>query len=242
VDTAVDIAKESADIILLEKSLTVLGDGIIEGRKTFINIMKYIKMALSSNFGNILSVLGASIFLPFLPMLPAQLLIQNLIYDMSQLAIPFDKVDKELIRKPRNWCSKDLLRFMLILGPLSSMFDYITFASLWFYFGANSLAEASFFQSGWFIEGLLTQTLIVHLIRTRKIPFIQTKASVPLLLSTLSAVILGAWLPFSPLAISIGMVALPINYMVFLGLIAISYWGSISLLKRWYIHRFRTWI
>lgn len=242
VDTAVDIAKESADIILLEKSLMVLSEGVTEGRKTFVNIIKYIKMALSSNFGNMFSVLGAAIMLPFLPMLPLQLLIQNLLYDISQLAIPFDKVDKSLIKKPRDWRSEDLVRFMLFVGPISSIFDYITFGALWFYFDANSLGTQSFFQTGWFIEGLITQTLIIHMIRTQKIPFIQETASLPLLLSTLSVVTIGLWLPFSPIAAHIGMVPLPTDYLIFLGAVMVGYWGLVSLLKRWYIKRYGTWL
>lgn len=242
VDTAVDIAKESADIILLEKSLMVLVEGVTEGRKTYINIIKYIKMALSSNFGNMFSVLGAAIMLPFLPMLPLQLLIQNLLYDISQLAIPFDKVDRDLIRKPRNWLGGDLVRFILFVGPVSSIFDYITFGALWFYFDANSVGMQSLFQTGWFVEGLITQTLIIHMIRTEKIPFIQDTASAPLLFSTLSAVAIGIWLPFSPMASHIGMVALPDSYLIFLCGIMIGYWGLMSLLKHWYIRRFGTWL
>ena len=242
VDTAVDIAKESADIILLEKSLMVIEEGVIEGRKTFFNIIKYIKMALSSNFGNVFSVLGASIILPFLPMLPAQLLIQNLLYDISQLAIPFDKVDKDLMEKPRNWDANDLVRFMFFVGPISSVFDYITFSTLWFYFGANSAETQSFFQTGWFVEGLITQTLIIHMIRTKKIPFLEDTASLPLILSTLSAVAIGIWLPFSPIASYMDMVPLPSNYLIFLFAVMIGYWGLTSLLKRWYIKRFGMWL
>lgn len=242
VDTAVDIAKETADIILLEKSLMVLVDGVTEGRKTFVNIIKYLKMALSSNFGNMFSVLGAAIMLPFLPMLPLQLLIQNLLYDISQLAIPFDNVDRELIKKPRNWLSGDLVRFMLFVGPVSSIFDYITFGTLWFYFGANSLNTQNFFQTGWFVEGLITQTLIIHMIRTQKIPFIQETASLPLMLSTLSVVAIGLWLPFSPLAAHIGMIPLPTNYLIFLCAVMVGYWALMSILKRWYIKRFGTWL
>lgn len=242
VDTAVDIAKESADMILLEKSLMVINEGVMEGRKTFINIIKYIKMAISSNFGNMLSVVGAAILLPFLPMLPLQLLIQNLLYDLSQLAIPFDKVDKSLITKPRNWVPGDLVKFILFVGPISSVFDYITFGILWFYFGANTIASQSFFQTGWFVEGLITQTLIIHMIRTPKIPFIQDNASLPLILSTLTVVLIGIWLPFSPFAPHIGMVALPIKYFGFLAMIVLGYAGCVSVLKHYYIKRFGTWL
>lgn len=242
VDNAVDIAKESADMILLEKSLMVIVEGVIEGRKTFINIIKYIKMALSSNFGNMFSVLGAAIMLPFLPMLPLQLLIQNFLYDVSQLAIPFDTVDKDLLRKPRTWMPGDLIRFIFFVGPISSIFDYITFATLWFYFDANSLASESLFQTGWFVEGLITQTLIIHMIRTQKIPFIQENASLPLMLSTFSIGVIAIGLPFSPLAQHIGMIPLPVNYFFFLGAVMVGYWTLVSLLKRWYIKRFGLWL
>ncbi len=242
VDTAVDIAKEAADIILLEKNLMVLEEGVIEGRKTFINIIKYIKMALSSNFGNVLSIVGSSILLPFLPMLPLQLLIQNLLYDISQLAIPFDNVDKELIAKPKTWDAKELTRFMLFVGPISSIFDYLTFGMLWFYFGANTVDSQSFFHTGWFIEGLITQTLIIHMIRTQKIPFIQDTAALPLILSTLLAMTVGLLLPYSMFAKSMGFVAMPASFLLLVGAIMVSYWILISLLKRWYIKKFGSWM
>lgn len=177
VDSAVDIAKESADIILLEKDLMVLEDGVLEGRKTFGNINKYIKMTASSNFGNMFSVMFASAFLPFLPMMPIHLLIQNLLYDISQTTIPFDRMDPEFLRKPRKWDASDLKRFMIYIGPISSIFDIVTYLVMWHVFGCNSPEHQSLFQSGWFIEGLLSQTLIVHMIRTRKIPFIQSRAT-----------------------------------------------------------------
>ena len=179
VDSAVDIAKESADIILLEKDLMVLEDGVLEGRKTFGNINKYIKMTASSNFGNMFSVMFASAFLPFLPMMPIHLLIQNLLYDISQTTIPFDRMDPEFLRKPRRWDASDLKRFMIYIGPISSIFDIVTYLVMWHVFGCNSPEHQSLFQSGWFIEGLLSQTLIVHMIRTRKIPFIQSRATWP---------------------------------------------------------------
>jgi Mg2+-importing ATPase len=165
VDTGADIARESADIILLEKSLLVLERGVTVGRTTYGNIIKYIKMAASSNFGNMFSVLGASVWLPFLPMLPLQLLIQNLLYDLSQAAIPFDGVDEEYLERPRQWQVSDVGRFMLYVGPVSSVFDFTTFALLWFVFGANNVQSQTLFQTGWFIEGLLSQTLIIHMIR-----------------------------------------------------------------------------
>ena len=179
VDTAVDIARESADMILLEKSLMVLEEGVITGRTMFGNIIKYIKMTASSNFGNMFSVVGASIFLPFLPMLPLQILVLNLMYDMSQTAIPFDNMDREFIEKPRKWDAGGIARFMLFIGPISSIFDYTTFALLWFVFGANTLGTQNLFQSGWFVESLLSQTIIVHLIRTQRIPFLQSWARFP---------------------------------------------------------------
>ncbi|MDE2367312.1 MAG: magnesium-translocating P-type ATPase, partial [Betaproteobacteria bacterium] len=179
VNTAVDIAKEAADIILLEKSLMVLEEGVLEGRKTFANMLKYIKMTASSNFGNVLSVLTASVFLPFLPMLPLQLLVQNLLYDISQIAIPFDNVDEELLSRPQRWNPGEIGRFMIFFGPISSIFDITTFCVMWFIFSANTVAEQTLFQSGWFVVGLLTQTLIVHMIRTPKIPFIQSRPAAP---------------------------------------------------------------
>src|ERR1019366_1657482 len=171
VDTAVDIAKESADIILLENDLMVLRKGVVYGRRTFGNIIKYVKMAASSNFGNMFSVLGASALLPFLPMLPIQILLQNLLYDISQISIPWDTMDKDYLDVPRKWDSRGIGKFMLFIGPVSSIFDYATFALMFFFFKANSPEHQSLFQSGWFIEGLLSQTLIVHMIRTKKIPF-----------------------------------------------------------------------
>ena len=184
VDSAVDIAKESADIILLEKSLMVLEEGVLEGRRTFGNIIKYIKMTASSNFGNVFSVLIASAFLPFLPMLPIQLLTLNLLYDFSQTSIPWDDMDPEYLRVPRKWRADDIGRFMVFIGPISSIFDITTFLVMWFVFGANSPAQQTLFQSGWFIESLLTQTLIVHMIRTAKMPFVQSRATLPVLLTT----------------------------------------------------------
>ena len=196
VDTAVDIAKEAADIILLEKSLMVLEEGVLEGRRTFANILKYIKMTASSNFGNVFSVLVASAFIPFLPMLPMHLLVQNLLYDISQIAIPFDNVDEELLKKPQRWQPGEIGRFMVYFGPISSVFDLITYAMMWFVFSANTIAEQTLFQSGWFVEGLLTQTLIVHMIRTSKLPFIQSRAATPLMVMTVIIMAIGICLQF----------------------------------------------
>ncbi len=238
VDNAVDIAKESADIILLEKSLLVLEEGVIEGRKVFGNIIKYIRMGASSNFGNMFSMLGASALLPFLPMAPVQLLSQNLLYDISQTAIPFDDVDKEYLERPRRWEIQNISRFMLFIGPISSIFDYATFALMWFVFKANSPQHAGLFQSGWFIEGLLSQTLIVHMIRTRKIPFIQSRASWPLMMMTFGIMGIGLWVPFSGYGHSIGLEPLPWAYFPWLVGILITYCLLTQLVKQWFAKRF----
>ncbi len=238
VDTAVDIAKESADIILLEKNLLVLEEGVLEGRKTFGNIVKYIKMAASSNFGNMFSVLGASVFLPFLPMMPIQLLIQNLLYDISQIAIPFDDMDKEYSEQPRKWEIGAIGRFMLFIGPISSIFDYATFAVMWFVFAANTIGVQSLFQSGWFVEGLMSQTLIVHIIRTGKIPFIQSRATLPLLLMTISVMAIGIYIPFSPIAHVVGLQPLPGVYFVWLAGILFGYTVLTQSVKVWFIRKY----
>ncbi|WP_330299153.1 magnesium-translocating P-type ATPase [Streptomyces sp. NBC_00503] len=242
VDTAVDIAKESADIILLEKDLTVLEQGVIQGRTTFGNTIKYIKMTASSNFGNVFSVLVASAFIPFQPMLAIMLLVQNLVYDIAQLATPWDRMDEEYLRKPRNWDAKGIGRFMLCIGPISSIFDIAMFVIMWNVFAANSEASQALFQSGWFIEGLLSQTLIVHMIRTRKIPFIQSRASWPVMVMTVLAVLTGLYLPFSPLAESLGFVALPASYFPWLIGVLLAYCTLTQLLKTVYIKKFGTWL
>lgn len=238
VDTAVDIAKEAADIILLEKSLMVLEEGVMQGRRTFCNMLKYIRMTASSNFGNVFSVLVASAFLPFLPMLPLQLLVQNLLYDISQIAIPFDKVDDELVREPLKWNPQDIGRFMLCFGPLSSVFDIATFAMMWFLFQANTDSQAPLFQSGWFVVGLLTQTLIVHMIRTPRLPFIESRSSWPLMAMTIIIMAIGVWLPSSPLGEYFGLVPLPGLYWPLLVLILVGYAALTTFVKRYYIRRF----
>ena len=238
VDSAVDIAKEAADIILLEKSLLVLDEGVIEGRATFSNMLKYIRMTVSSNFGNVFSVLVASAFLPFLPMLPLQLLLQNLLYDFSQTAIPFDNVDPELVAKPLKWNPKEIGRFMLFFGPLSSLFDIVTFAVLWWVFAANSVAQQGLFQSGWFVVGLLTQTLVVHMLRTPKLPFVQSRAAAPLMVMTSMIVLIGLWLPLGPLADYFKLQALPLGYYAWLVLILLGYGVLTTLMKRFYIRRY----
>jgi Mg2+-importing ATPase len=238
VDNAVDIAKESADFILLEKSLLVLEEGIIEGRKVFGNIIKYIKMGASSNFGNVFSVLGASAFLPFLPMQPVQLLTQNLLYDLSQTAIPLDHVDEEYLERPRKWEIGDIGRFMAFIGPISSIFDYCTFGIMWWVFKANSEATAPLFQSGWFVEGLLSQTLVVHMIRTRKIPFIQSRASAPMMALTAIIMAVGIAIPFTKLGTSLGLVALPGAYFGWLAVMLLSYCLLTQLVKQWFVKKF----
>jgi P-type Mg2+ transporter len=238
VDSGVDIAKEAADIILLEKSLMVLEEGVIEGRRTFVNMLKYIKMAASSNFGNVFSVLIASAFLPFLPMLPMQLLVQNLLYDTSQIAIPFDNVDDELLRKPQRWNPGDLGRFMLFFGPISSIFDILTYMLMWFVFAASTLERQTLFQSGWFIEGLLTQTLIVHTIRTQKIPFIQSRASGPLLFATCAIMAIGVFLPMGPWAEYFKLQPLPASYFAFLVAILVGYLSLTQAMKGFYARRY----
>jgi Mg2+-importing ATPase len=242
VDTAVDIAKESADIILLEKSLMVLEQAIIEGRTMFGNIVKYIKMTASSNFGNVFSVLGASAFLPFLPMLPLQLLAVNLCYDLSQTVIPWDRVDHEFIEKPRKWNAGGIARFMVFIGPISSIFDYATFGVMWFVFKANSPAHQTLFQSGWFVESLLSQTLIVHLIRTQKIPFLQSWAAMPLIVTALIIMLIGQVLPYTPFGHSLSLVPLPLSFFGWLWGILLVYGVLTQWIKGWYIRKFNEWI
>ncbi|ACY35031.1 magnesium-translocating P-type ATPase [Comamonas thiooxydans] len=238
VDSGVDIAREAADIILLEKSLMVLEQGVLEGRRTFSNMLKYIRMTASSNFGNVFSVLIASAFIPFLPMLPMQLLMQNLLYDLSQIAIPFDHVDEEMVARPLRWDPQDLGRFMLFFGPISSLFDVLTFALMWFVFHASTVAEQSLFQSGWFVVGLLTQTLIVHMIRTPKIPFVQSRASWPLLAATAAIMAIGIFLPMGPLAGHFKLQTLPLGYFPWLIVILLAYAVLTTLLKRVYIRKY----
>jgi Mg2+-importing ATPase len=242
VDTATDIAKESADIILLEKDLMVLRKGVIYGRRTFGNIIKYIKMTASSNFGNMFSMIGASAFLPFLPMLPIQILVQNLLYDVSQISIPWDKMDAEYLEQPKKWETGGIARFMLFVGPVSSVFDYATFALMFWFFKANTPAHQSLFQSGWFIEGLLSQTLIIHMIRTKKIPFIQSWATTPVIALTSVIMLIGIALPFTPFASAFKMEALPLTYFPFLIVILIGYCALTQVVKTWYIRKFDSWL
>jgi Mg2+-importing ATPase len=251
VDTAVDVAKESADIILLEKSLLVLEDGIIEGRKVFGNIVKYVKMGASSNFGNMFSVVGGAYFLPFLPMAPIQVLVNNLLYDFSQVGIPFDHVDEEYLHKPRRWNIRSIRNFMIFIGPISSIFDYATFFLMLYFFGCAAFGAAGtpeatkaylekLFHSGWFVESLLTQTLIVHIIRTHRLPFIQSRASKTMSFTTLLIMAAGVWLPFSPLARYLGFVPLPPIFFVWLVGFLIAYGVLTHSVKMWFARRFGT--
>ena len=236
VDGAVDIAKESSDIILLENSLLILEQGALEGRRVFGNIIKYIKMAASSNFGNMFSVVGASAFLPFLPMLPIQVLANNLLYDFSQTTIPTDEVDADWLTRPRQWTIGNILRFILFIGPISSIFDYLTFFIMLVVFKAGH--DPALFHTGWFVESLFTQTLIIHVIRTRKIPFIQSRASWPLIATSLLVLAVGAGLTVSPLAGALGFVPLPPLYWLLLGIMLPCYLVLTQLVKTWFYRRF----
>ncbi len=236
VDSAVDIAKESSDIILLESSLLILEQGVLEGRRVFGNIIKYIKMAASSNFGNMFSVVGASAFLPFLPMLPIQVLTNNLLYDFSQTTIPTDEVDIDWLTRPRKWTIGNIQRFILFIGPISSIFDYATFFIMLYVF--NAWNNPALFHTGWFVESLFTQTLIIHVIRTNKIPFIQSRASWPLIFTSIIIVLVGAWLTVSPLADTLGFVALPPLYWLLLAIMLLCYVLLTQVVKTWFFHRF----
>jgi Mg2+-importing ATPase len=236
VDSAVDIAKESSDIILLENSLLVLEQGVREGRRVFGNIVKYIKMAASSNFGNMFSVVGASAFLPFLPMLPIQVLTNNLLYDFSQTTIPTDEVDADWLTKPRQWTIGKILRFILFIGPISSIFDYLTFFMMLYVF--NCWHNPALFHTGWFVESLFTQTLIIHVIRTNKIPFVESWASRPLILTSIIIVAVGACLTISPLANTLGFVPLPPLYWLFLAIMLLGYAILTQVVKTWFVRRF----
>jgi Mg2+-importing ATPase len=241
VDSAVDIAKESSDIILLENSLLVLQDGVLEGRRVFGNITKYIKMAASSNFGNMFSVLGASLFLPFVPMLPIQVLTNNLLYDFSQTTIPTDEVDPEWLTQPRKWAIGELRRFIIFIGPISSIFDYATYFIMLFIYGAwahPDPSHAALFHTGWFVESLFTQTLIIHVIRTKKIPFLQSRASKALIFTSLAIVAVGAYLPYSPLASLLGFTPLPWSYWLWLLGMLVIYILLTQVIKTWFYRKF----
>jgi len=220
----------------------VLQEGVIEGRKTFGNTIKYIKMTASSNFGNVFSVLLASAFLPFLPMLPIQLLTVNLLYDLSQTSIPWDEMDPDYLAVPRKWRADDIGRFMIFIGPTSSVFDILTFALMWFVFGANVIARQSLFQSGWFVESLATQTLIVHMIRTAKVPFIQSRAAWPVLALTSAIIAVGMLMPYFSLGAKLGLQPLPGSYFAWLALILLCYCALAQAMKVWYMKRFGEWL
>ncbi|HVM61265.1 MAG TPA: magnesium-translocating P-type ATPase [Verrucomicrobiae bacterium] len=258
VDNAVDIAKESADVILLEKSLMVLEEGVLEGRKVFVNILKYIRMGASSNFGNMFSVIGASAWFPFVPMAPIQVLTNNLLYDFSQVPIPTDNVGPTQIAKPRPWQMGEIARFIIFIGPISSIFDYTTYAMMWFLFKCNQanllpppeLAArfahvtvpdetyaASLFHTGWFVESLMTQTLIIHVIRTSLLPFVQSRASWQLTMTSLLIMAIGAYLPFSPLAGSLGFVPLPPLFWPLLLATLLCYVGLTQVIKMWLVRK-----
>ena len=250
VDSATDIAKEASDIILLEKSLQVIYDGVIEGRKVYGNIIKYIKMTASSNFGNMLSVLAASIFLPFLPMLPIQILVLNLIYDISCISIPWDNMDPEFLKCPRKWDSSSIGKFMIWMGPVSSIFDIITYVILYFVIcpavcggsfgapGVNSVLFMALFHAGWFVESLWSQTLVIHMIRTPKVPFIQSRASLPVLVITTIAIIVGTVIPYTPLGAGLGMAALPAIYFAWLAGIIFAYMVLITVVKKIFVKKY----
>ena len=261
VDNAVDIAKESADMILLEKSLMVLEEGVLEGRKVFVNILKYIRMGASSNFGNMFSVIGASAWLPFIPMAPIQVLTNNLLYDFSQVPIPTDNVGPLQVEKPRPWNMGEIAKFIIFIGPISSIFDYTTYAMMWFIFECNNLAlaapgylawrfpptsapdatyAAALFRTGWFVESLMTQTLIVHVIRTNLIPFIQSRASWQLTTTTIAIMAIAAYLPFSPLATYLGFVPLPPLFWPLLILTLVCYVALTQIVKAWLLKK--SWI
>ena len=242
VDTAADITKEASSIILLEKSLTVLEDGVLEGRTVFGNMMKYIKMTISSNFGNVFSVLVASAFLPFLPMLSIQLLVQNLIYDVAQLTIPWDKMDPEDLMKPAKWGTSDFLKFTFSIGPISSIFDILTFILMWFVFQANTVQDAALFHTGWFVIGLITQTVVVHVIRTKKIPFIQSRASLSVMLSTLGVIVAAILIPGSTFGTFFDFVALPATYWKWMILIVSAYILTTQVVKMIYIKFNKEWL
>ncbi len=252
VDTAVDIAKESADVILLEKDLTVLEDGIIEGRKTYANMIKYIKMTASSNFGNMFSVLAASAFLPFLPMAALHLIFLNLIYDLSCVAIPWDNVDADFLKKPRNWDATSVSKFMLWIGPTSSVFDIATYLLMYFIIcpmvcggsfhtitdPATHVLFVSLFQAGWFVESMWSQTLVIHMIRTPKIPFVQSRASLPVTFLTFAGIGVCTLIPFTPLGTMLGFTALPAIYFAYLAGIILCYMVLATVMKKFYVRRY----
>jgi len=242
VDTAVDIAKETADIILLEKDLNVLEEGVVNGRKTFTNLLKYIKMATSGNFGNMLSIIIASIFLPFLPLLPVHILIQNLLNDFAQIGMPFDNVDTEYLKTPKSWDTKGIKKFMFAFGVISTVLDVICFIILWYIFQFNTMEKAVLFQTGWFAFGILSQTMIIHMIRTSKIPFIESKSSKELLISTMVISIITLFISFTNIATIFDLSKLPYIYLLWMVLLLIIYALTIQLFKKVYIKHNKEWL
>lgn len=243
VNTGADIAKESSDIILLEKSLKVILDGVLEGRKVYANIEKYMKLAISSDFGDVFSILIASIFLPFLPLLPIQMLIQDFLFQFSQIAIPYDSVDEEYIRKPRKWNTKNLGRFMLVMGMTSSIIDVMAFLIFWFVLGYNSVSSEAYFQTAWFIECLISQTLIIHFIRTEKIPFIQSIASKPLIAMSLVTIIGTIITPILLHNITgFNFVILPAKFYLVVLILIVCYTIIAQLVKKQYIKKYHEWL
>ncbi len=242
VDTAVDIAKETADIILLEKDLNVLEEGVVNGRKTFTNLLKYIKMATSGNFGNTLSIIIASLFLPFLPLLPIHILIQNLLNDFAQIGMPFDNVDSEYLEKPKDWDTNGIKRFMFVFGIISTILDILCFAVLWFVLKFNTVEKAVLFQTAWFTFGILSQTLIIHMIRTNKIPFIQSKSSKQLLISTVTIVAITLLITFTGIATIFDLSKLPYTYLMWIVILLGIYILFIQVYKKIYIKRNARWL
>ena len=242
VDTAVDIAKETADIILLEKDLNVLEEGVVNGRKTFTNVLKYIKMATSGNFGNMISIIIASIFLPFLPLLPIHILIQNLLCDFAQIGMPFDNIDNEYIKKPKKWNTKGIKSFMFAFGIISTILDLMCFAVLWFILKFDSPEKATLFQTGWFAFGIISQTLIIHMIRTHKVPFIQSRASKQLLVSTFLITIVTIIITFTDIAKAFDLEKLPIQYVMWIGALLVIYAGIIQIYKKYYVKKNKKWL
>ena len=242
VDTAVDIAKETADIILLEKDLNVLEEGVINGRKTFTNVLKYIKMATSGNFGNMLSVVIASTFLPFLPLLPIHILIQNLLCDFAQLGMPFDNVDKEYLLKPKKWDTNGIKNFMFAFGSISTILDVMCFAVLWFIFKFNTLEKAVLFQTGWFAFGIISQTLIIHTIRTHKLPFIESKSSKQLITSTFIIVAITLFITFTDISVVFDLIKLPFAFLFWILILMFVYILFIQVYKKLYLKMYKEWL
>ena len=242
VDTAVDIAKETADIILLEKDLNVLEEGVVTGRRIFTNVLKYIKMATSGNFGNMLSIVFASIFLPFLPLMPIHILIQNLLNDLAQAGMPFDNVDDDYIKKPKTWDTNDIKRFMFRFGLISTVLDILCFGVLWFVFGFNSIETQTLFQTGWFAFGIISQTLIIHMIRTDKIPFVKSTSSNQLLLSTFAVVLITLAMTFTTISIAFDLAVLPLKFMAWIVVLQLVYAILIQIYKQIYVKINKKWL